>query len=192
MCTLYLPLRPPLADRIGRGRITFERSCAAEPVAVAVAVAVAVVSLEPVSPGRFGAGLGLRWRLERRCGAGWASACGVGIPGGPGNPRNGKNRSARRCRCCGCQPRCGLTVEKRLVGQRLPKPRSKPAWLIVVLGDTNSALIERGSSLFGLGLDASESVDFKPTHLNRSAYTTVWCSLDGERGLTFNLAAAVR
>jgi hypothetical protein len=45
-----------------------------------------------------------------------------------------------------------------------------PGGLIVVLGDTNSTLIERGSSLFGLGLEASESVDFKPTHLNRSAY----------------------
>ena len=47
---------------------------------------------------------------------------------------------------------------------------TNPGGLIVVLGDTNSTLIERGSSLFGLGLEANESVDFKPTHLNRSAY----------------------
>ncbi|MEI8088006.1 MAG: hypothetical protein WCG63_00265 [Opitutaceae bacterium] len=47
---------------------------------------------------------------------------------------------------------------------------SHPGWLIVVLGDTNSTLVERGSSLFGFGVEAGESVDFKPTHLNRSVY----------------------
>jgi len=47
---------------------------------------------------------------------------------------------------------------------------TNPGWLIVVLGDTNSTLVERGSSLFGSGVEAGESVDFKPTHLNRSAY----------------------
>jgi hypothetical protein len=45
-----------------------------------------------------------------------------------------------------------------------------PSWLIVVLGDTNSSLVERGSSLFGFGVEAGESIDFQPTHLNRSAY----------------------
>ena len=45
-----------------------------------------------------------------------------------------------------------------------------PGWLIVVLGDTNSTLVERGSSLFGFGVEAGESIDFQPTHLNRSAY----------------------
>jgi len=47
---------------------------------------------------------------------------------------------------------------------------SHPGWLIVVLGDTNSNLVERGSSLFGFGVEAGESIDFKPTHLNRSVY----------------------
>lgn len=45
-----------------------------------------------------------------------------------------------------------------------------PSLSIVVLGDTNSTRFERGSSLFGLGVEAGDSVDFKPTHLNRSVY----------------------
>jgi hypothetical protein len=73
----------------------------------------------------------------------------------------------------------------RPLGNQLPKHRQQiaavaswmqqqhaadPAATIVVLGDTNSTVTARGSSLFGVGREAGEAVDFKPTHLNRSVY----------------------
>jgi hypothetical protein len=41
---------------------------------------------------------------------------------------------------------------------------------IVVLGDTNSTLTERGTSLFGLGLEAGEKIGFRATHLAAKAF----------------------
>lgn len=45
-----------------------------------------------------------------------------------------------------------------------------PKASIVVLGDTNSTLTERGTSLFGLGLEAGEKIGFRATHLAAKAF----------------------
>jgi hypothetical protein len=47
---------------------------------------------------------------------------------------------------------------------------SEPKSVVVVLGDTNSALTENGISLFGIGAEAGEHGGFRATHLTNKAY----------------------
>lgn len=44
---------------------------------------------------------------------------------------------------------------------------------VIILGDTNSELVQRGSSLFGIGSEAGEFVDFAATHLARKPYDRI-------------------
>lgn len=45
-----------------------------------------------------------------------------------------------------------------------------PKAAVVVLGDTNSTLTEKGASLFGVGVEAGDLSGFKATHLTNKAY----------------------
>ncbi len=45
-----------------------------------------------------------------------------------------------------------------------------PRTVMVVLGDTNSTLTERGKSLFGVGMEAGERIGFRATHLAAKAF----------------------
>jgi hypothetical protein len=45
----------------------------------------------------------------------------------------------------------------------------EPMSVIVVLGGTNSTRIERGNSPLGVGIEAGEQINFRPTHLKKTA-----------------------
>jgi len=47
---------------------------------------------------------------------------------------------------------------------------SEPKSVVVVLGDTNSTITEVGASLFGVGIEAGEQINFRGTHLTNKAF----------------------
>jgi dihydrofolate reductase len=63
--------------------------------------------------------------------------------------------------------------------------QTEPKATIVVLGDMNNALMEKGSSLFGAGSEAGEQIGFAATHLTNKPFdrmvllgTGTWTSVE--------------
>lgn len=47
---------------------------------------------------------------------------------------------------------------------------AEPNAVVVVMGDTNSTLVQPGGSVFGPGIEANEQVRFSPTHLTKKPF----------------------